>query len=304
MAAGFLELEQGTQPAVPAANDHRVFVDSSDGRVKKLDSIGVQVLSNVTIEDAPALVGNVLPTDNLVLSRSGVESRVTYETLVSSVGSRLYCENDDFNYGTLSNWQSTNAGSGSSSQTGAYGIDGVSRAIGVWQMDTGTTSTGRSAISKGIGNLLFGYAFHCFEARAAVEDLSNSTERYVVTHGFGNHWTTATPQPTNGVVFVYDESTSVNWLAKCFDNGIETSVDTGFAVSVQYQTFRIDVTEDASQALFYINGTLVATITTNIPVIGGQFVGQGFKIQKSNGTGVRNFSVDFYEYKAVVAGGR
>jgi len=56
------------------------------------------------------------------------------------------------------------------------------------------------------------------------------------------------------------------------------------AVSVGWVRLCIKVNAAANQALFYVNDTLVATHTTNIPATAGRSVGFGAGIFKSVGT--------------------
>jgi hypothetical protein len=67
-----------------------------------------------------------------------------------------------------------------------------------------------------------------------------------------------------GLGIYYDSAVSANWLAICRTASTGSPVDTGIAVPIDtYQLITIQKT--VSAVAFYVNGTLVATITTNIP---------------------------------------
>lgn len=75
-----------------------------------------------------------------------------------------------------------------------------------------------------------------------------------------------TDTPTNVVKFRYSTNAGdADWMAYVDNGGTHTIVDTGVApVANAANTFKIDCTNPASLK-FYIDGMLVATITTNIP---------------------------------------
>ena len=90
-----------------------------------------------------------------------------------------------------------------------------------------------------------------------------------------------------------DNGSSANWFAVSFD-GSETAVDTGVAVVLnQLITFRIDY--DAAPtptATYYINGTLVATITTDLPL--AQWVSHAIQIQDVAGANSEEVWLDWW----------
>lgn len=71
--------------------------------------------------------------------------------------------------------------------------------------------------------------------------------------------------PNGGIYFEYDGSSSV-WRAKAKVGGVETNVSTG--VSLANSTwYRLQIRKIGSTYYYYINGTQVATISTNIPTL-------------------------------------
>jgi hypothetical protein len=64
------------------------------------------------------------------------------------------------------------------------------------------------------------------------------------------------------IAFIFDSAISVNWLCQSAASGSVTTVDTGVACSTAYYEFRIETRP--GQVTFFLNGVLIATITTNI----------------------------------------
>lgn len=71
--------------------------------------------------------------------------------------------------------------------------------------------------------------------------------------------------PTDGIYFKRADSASGgNWFAKTRSGGVETSTDTTVAAGTTHKRFDI-IIETTTSVKFYIDGTLRATHTTNIP---------------------------------------
>lgn len=91
------------------------------------------------------------------------------------------------------------------------------------------------------------------------------------------------------------------WYAVTANGAVRTETSTGVAVTAgQFTKFRIE-TLDATQATFYINDVLVATITTNLPSGAGKVMGPGVIIVKSVGGTARTLDVDYVDIIANVA---
>jgi hypothetical protein len=99
---------------------------------------------------------------------------------------------------------------------------------------------------------------------------------------------------SNSIVFFYD-SAAANWKAVTRLGGVETETDTGVAVGVstdyRFKIIRRIVADGGiSDVRFYINESLVATHTTNIP-IGSQ--NPAFAIEAKVAT-AKNMDVKFF----------
>lgn len=164
----------------------------------------------------------------------------------------------------------------------------------------GTTSSGRTArttygtaINTAI-NLADGAAR--YGARIRPGRLSDETDTYSTWVGFIS---SPIAEGSNGAFFRYTHSVNGGRFQAVTRSGeVETAVDTGVTVAIN-TTYVLGIEVDASipQAVFKINGTTVATITTNIPTGLSRLTGAGMLARKSTGT--TNFSVLLVDYQWV-----
>lgn len=171
-------------------------------------------------------------------------------------------------------------------------------AFGVIECLTGSKSTGRAGIETSSSSIRFGGGKHVFETRCRVPTLSDGTNRFTVRIGFGDNITT---DPTDGAFFRYvDSVNSGNWVCVTRSNGVETTSNTSIApTTTGWQKLRIEVNAAASSVEFFIDGTSVATITTNIPSGAGRETAINLGIVKSLGTTSREFEADWVYFKII-----
>jgi hypothetical protein len=315
MASGFYEIEGGTQPALPAAGFGRIWYDTVAQRWKVLLSDG----SNTTIETlnitGQTLLADLALNDEYLIydvSAAAFRKVRAQDSTPLAIENRFITYDEDEFAGTSSagklNWTATAAGTAASAQTGTYGVNGTERAFGVLQLDTGSTATGRVALNRLAAQVQLGYATVQQDWRLALEALSTGTERFLVTFGFISNTGAGTTLPddhTHGVFFRYrDDLNGGQWQCVCRQANIQTVVDTTVAANTQYNRFRIVINEAGTEALFYIGGNLVGTITTNIPTTGGNLVTIGCKIEKTIGTTQRNLSIDYFTQRIIWPSGR
>lgn len=89
----------------------------------------------------------------------------------------------------------------------------------------------------------------------------------------------------NGCYFFFDTSiNTTKWLIACENNGVRTIKETTIDFMSGWHNFSIVVMGDRSAAFFFVDGTLVDSITTNIPIstrpftvgiVGGKFTTTG-----------------------------
>jgi len=142
----------------------------------------------------------------------------------------------------------------------------VSGHAGILVLATGTVSTGYAAYDTfGSGNLYrYDDGETVFETLVRLPVLSTVTDEYSFHIGGG-------PQNNgvvgnNGVMFTYNRASfGGNWQAVSRANTNQTTANTNVAVVANaWVRLQIVVNATGTSAAYYIDGTLVATITTNI----------------------------------------
>jgi hypothetical protein len=190
---------------------------------------------------------------------------------------------------------STVSGTGTSNNLTAT----TSGRVGLVRSTTGTTNTGRAAVSSAQNILRIGDGSWVYETALNVTTLSTSTEGFAVATGFIDVITAM--NQVDGVYFLYDErgsstgsAASANWQCVTTSNSTRTFTTTSTAVGANaWVVLRIEVNAAGTSAVFKIDGTTVATHTTNIPTGGGRETGFGWLIMKSVGTTARTMDVDY-----------
>jgi hypothetical protein len=182
--------------------------------------------------------------------------------------------------------------------------------IGFAQFQTGTTATGYiTQTNEGFvgAQFFFGGGAWVFETFICVETLSTSLERFRFISGFGNSATNGSEG--NGTFFTYDEgatqngtAATPNWQTQTCNGAVRTLTTTSVAVTAGAWTkLRIEVNAAATSVAFYINGTLVATHTTNIPKWLAANNPRGFNVKqslvKTIGTTTRSVFCDYFGYE-------
>lgn len=192
--------------------------------------------------------------------------------------------------------------SGATPAYSSFGVNTTENCLGVIQCSTASSSTGGSLVAAGQNQIAFGNGFtHTLRWRSALETLSDGTDTYKVWIGFGDN-TSGSGEPTDGCFFRYTHSVnSGKWEAVTRQAGTETATDTTVTADVTtFHIFQIIVNSTGTSVEFYIDGTLRATNTTNIPgMTGPQLTGYVLKIEKSAGTNARSLYADYVQYVPV-----
>ena len=178
--------------------------------------------------------------------------------------------------------------------------------VGFSEYVTGTTAAGYAThFTEGFvaRQFHFGGGTWLFETYVEVGTLSNATERFRFVTGFGNQ--SGSANETNGTIFTYDEggtangtTASANWQCVTIGNSVRTLTTTSVAVTTNWVKLRIIVNANGTQVTYFIDGTLVATHTTNIPLFSANRfwnVKQG--IVKTIGVTSRNVICDYLLYE-------
>jgi hypothetical protein len=108
-------------------------------------------------------------------------------------------------------------------------------------------------------------------------------------------WTDSTVgTPTDAVRFYYTDTAGPEWQCETRSNGTSTITAVGSSiVAGQWYVHDIVVNAAGTSVEFYLDGTLVATHTTDIPTGLARMVGIHTGINKTLGTTARNLDVDY-----------
>lgn len=190
--------------------------------------------------------------------------------------------------------------------SGTYSATQISGTMGSVTLSTAANAAGASGIghfAAGVQALSFEATsdWTVFQTRVKVPVLNDGTERYFLFFGFSDATGTGWYNPTalaNGIGFYYDLSGSVTGSASTanFQTATASSSSRTFnqnytGVAVPTDTWvTLTIKYTSSQVQFFINGTLRATHTTNIPTA---FLTPHLVIRKTNGTTARTINVDY-----------
>lgn len=184
------------------------------------------------------------------------------------------------------------SGVGAAQNFGA--VESDTSSIGWVQSQTGTDTTGRSGYQSQTMSFRFDQGILFLETKIVIPTLSDGTETFTFLGGFADAVTTSI---VDGAFFRYTHSVnSGKFEAVTRSNSVETAADTGITV-VAGTAYKLTIIGTSTSVAFYINGALVATITTNIPSGSGRATGTYVGINKSAGTTSRNLNHDYFWLK-------
>jgi len=197
-------------------------------------------------------------------------------------------------------WAQTLSGAGTN--TTVILTDVKRKAIGEVQLTTGTTAVGRICLAQSlIGWRLDNLENSIQEWRVYIPALSTATQEYALSIGWLN--TASALAQTAGLYFTYNRLVNGNNWQAVSTATTSTTVDTGVAVgTTNFVKLRIETNNALSQASYYIDDVLVATISTTLPVGAGRVVGPGAIIVKSVGTAPSRLNIDYMELVANISG--
>ena len=184
---------------------------------------------------------------------------------------------------------------------------------GVAFFQTNTTATNyiNYCSSSGAAQLWFGGGAWNYEALININTLSTALERYRMIFGFGS--VISNSSETNGVFITYDEggtangtTASANWQCLTVDNSVRTLTTSTTAVTASaWNKLRIEINAAGTSVVFYVNGTAIATHTTNIPLASNsRYVLMKTGLAKTIGTTTRGFYCDYIGYENILTTAR
>ncbi len=226
---------------------------------------------------------------NITVSQTGTQGNpgtsASTSSSISSASQIILWE--DF----LSNTAAGNTGATSSTISGGTAtiLTAESNYMGMCRLSTGASSASAySNLFWGSANIFLGNGILTLESLIRISTLSTSAERYIVRIGLHD---SVNGEATNGVYLKYDESTSANWIICSYASSVGTETTSSTAVSGNtWIKVKIVVNAAASSVEYFINGTSIGTITTNIPTSPS---GIRLHILKSVGTTARVLDIDF-----------
>ena len=208
---------------------------------------------------------------------------------------------DDFISGNVAStlgWVSTVAGTASAVSVSTPAISGSIPWAGSLLLSTGTTNTGRAALTKALNVTSLSNKNTAQEWHIYIPTLSNATDSYFLRIGWIDN---ATGEPVDGVYFRYNHAINGgNWQGiVAYNNVIVATLNTS-APAVEGEPIRLRIeTENTFPSTngtynFYINDVLLGTLIAQVPAETARYTGAGASIIKNAGTTARTFFIDYY----------
>lgn len=160
-----------------------------------------------------------------------------------------------------------------------------------------TASTDFLYVGAGSGTVLFGGGSYEAMTLMAFSSLSTGVDEYIYRFGYLDGTTNA--DSVDGVWIEYDRTISGNWIMVTATNSTRTrTASTIPVVAGAWILLTIEVNSTGTIAEYFINGSSIGTITTNIPITTGRQTGEKMFFGKTVGTTTRNAYHDFFSWKA------
>ena len=179
-------------------------------------------------------------------------------------------------------------------------VSGATGHPGIVQLSTGTTSAagaaGFGANDTGASFLLGGGDYYKHEALIRIPTLPTSGQNAVIRSGLYDG--SSSGDGTDGCFFRYTNGTNSNrWQAICENNGTQSVCNsTSTPAANTWYRLTVEVDSTGSAADFYVNGTNICTVNSQIPTSAGRNVSTNVTAIKSVGTGTAvTMDVDYVE---------
>jgi len=259
----------------------------------------------------------LIPNSTIHLMYDSISSK--WEPLGSSDGIGLneyFDQFDDFMGGSPNTttgiqagvWTATFSGTGVTPAASTYLIDTTEKPLGIVQMSTGTTATGRGNIGAADASIIpqQGQAI-CLSRVAVQTNLSTTTDAYHIYSGWHN--ATGASSASNAVAWQYHTGSAAgtrgasgpNWTAVAISASTYTSSSTGPTVDTNYIWLGTYVSPTWNRATYFystdsITWTVATEISSSLPV-SASTLGFGVHIGKMVGTTARLNSVDLIGHR-------
>lgn len=219
-------------------------------------------------------------------------SKLVHETSAPVSGIyRFYAFEDFMNAVASPEFAFTTSGAGTAHTLLAFPD---ANAIGAVQGTLGTVATNRiSVASPSMSGFRLGQGVAKFASKLRLASLSDATNTWVLRNGFID---SVFVETVDGVFFRYTNGVNAGkFEAVTRNNNVETVLDTlvTAAANTTYK-FEIEINGAGTNAVFKINGAIVANSATNIPTGAGRETGYGIYAQRTLGTAAVNcYLVDY-----------
>jgi hypothetical protein len=176
---------------------------------------------------------------------------------------------------------------------------------GTIQMQTGTGTTGYAGMTLGPNNssqvMQVGGGAITLLYVVKIDNLSTGTDTFQPFVGLTSNQGPGGLNTQYVVAFSGDSNAHTNWQCLTNNNGTVTLTDSGVAVGTGWTTLQLTINAGGTSVQFYINGTSVATVTSNLPATGNTMSPQMW-VLKSAGTTNRTMSCDiFWMFQALTS---
>lgn len=294
---------------IPAgAGTKSVRVDPSTGKITYADTTSGG--GDGGIHSVNAGVGlikvndSTLRADTAIANANSISSNARLQKLIDSLASTVVTVSEQYQYWfDISGSTNANMYGPIPVGTGAA-TTRLSTAFASWmgglEMTTGTTTTGMNYMHFGNSGVISPIAIstsnrYNYGVKLRLEDLSDGTDTYHIMSGYSDH-NNDFASAVDAICFTYTDATSSGqWVCHTRSNSTTTSTASGVTVAADTD-YELTITVFNTEVKFYINGSLVATHTTNIPSGTARETSIANTIRKSAGTTSRKMYLEWLAY--------
>ncbi len=176
---------------------------------------------------------------------------------------------------------------------------GEAQAVGIIAMRT-TAASSRAAMSLRSTGIVLGTQHHQLDFILRAPSLSTVTDDFVLGVGLNdNNAFDANGHAIDGAYFTYDRAVNGDaWITHTSDASTRTSTNSASAI-VANTWYRLTLRIYPTSIVFKVNGTIIATHTTNIPTAP---TGVQLKVDRVAGTASRGMDVHLFKHWYANAG--
>lgn len=243
----------------------------------------------------------LMPGDRITLTYSGTSSRWQAQSASANISIMGLSWFDDFAGSTTAGLSTSVSGTGASIQQSAYLLNTTERPMGITQIDTGTTATGRATMGLGTDGIIPTLGPALSVARLAAESANSGTETWQLISGFAD---SAAGTFVDGVAWnLRWNGAAAEWSQDRLANSVATRTATGSPTpDTKYIWLAVFVNPAWTRADFFystdsVNWVKAGSPTTGLPGSARVTSWVAASLIKSVGTTQRNCSIDLAGYR-------